>query len=145
MEIAYLYVRMFFSIVILLAACIGCGIALVVVAAKKRKKAQKVLGIITAVCFVMVAASVMWTVSHYNHPEVNDWKFLGHNIAEIEQEYGEFCRKEVYDDNSGFAVLYTEQIVGHWMYDSNEYTCYHMEFDTNGKITKVFCERPVGG
>ena len=87
----------------------------------------------------------IWISSHKSYPLINDWAFLGRDINVIEQKYKTFKDYVTREDGSGYAVLMTEQITGIKMYDSDDCSCYYMEFDKTGKIIKVYCSRPVGG
>lgn len=145
MGIAYFYVGVFMGIVILVGIAVTLTIPFIIVIVKKKNKAKWILGALLAANLILALFSSLWLASHQSYPDVNDWHFIGHDIDEIEREYGDFERKKLNDDGSGYAVYMTEQIVGYPMYDSNEYSCYHMEFDPDGKITSVYCECPVGG
>lgn len=145
MEMAFFYISVFIGILILAVITVTLTISFIVVIVRKMNKAKWILGVLIAINIILALFSSLWLASHKSYPDINDWHFVGHNIDEIEREYGDFERKIYNEDGSGYAVYMTEQIVGHYMYDSNEYSCYHMEFDPDGTITRVYCESPVGG
>ena len=92
---------------------------------------------------LMTCCIGVWLASHTCHPHVNDWNYLGKNISDIEQKYGEFLDKRIEEDGSGYAEYQTEDLTGHGV--EIEYDIYHMDFDQAGKVTHVECRVPVGG
>ena len=144
MEIAMIYLLAY----ALLAVTLVTVIALIVITAVKSKRHRTVginirIGMIAGM--ILACMVTVWICSHRSYPFINDWAILGRNINAVEQQYGRFERYSTREDGSGYAVLMTEQIVGKALYDSDEYSCYFMEFDQTGKIVKVYCSRPVGG
>ncbi|MBO4636066.1 MAG: hypothetical protein J5685_02860 [Clostridiales bacterium] len=143
MEIAMIYIVVHSLIVLMVIAAVILTVILIV---KSRKKtAGRGIAVTLAAVLIMAGSLSVWSLSHRAYPGVNDWSFIGRDIGSVEQRYGGFERIVTEEDGSGYAVLRTEKIVGHDMYDSNDYTNYHMEFDQNGKITGTWCERPLGG
>ena len=132
----------------MLAVTLISVITLIVVMILNKKKQKKVgitIRIGTAAGIVLGCMLTLWICAHKSYPLINDWTFLGRDINDIEQKYNMFDQYVTREDGSGYAVLMTEQITGIKMYDSDDYSCYYMEFDKTGKIIKVYCSRPVGG
>ena len=51
---------------------------------KKKKGSvfrRKRLALLTCVSLLFALCISAWLLSHLNHPEINDWEFLGKNIA----------------------------------------------------------------
>lgn len=123
-------------------------IALIVITIFKIKRHKTVgIKILTGIAADMILGCMVtvWICSHRSYPLINDWEFLGKNIDAVENKYGKFEGYSMREDGSGYAVLMTERIIGKVLYDSNDHSCYYMEFDQNGKIIKVYCSRPAGG
>ncbi len=120
-------------------------VVFMIVKIKKRETVGTTIRIAAVAGMVLGCMITVWICSHRSYPLINDWLFLGRNINDVEQKYKTFERYITREDGSGYAVLMTEQIVGKSLYDSNDYSCYHMEFDRTGKIVKVYCSRPLGG
>lgn len=143
MEIAMLYVVVYCLIAVLAVAAAVLTVVLIV---RSRKKAAcRGIGVALGAVLVMTGSLTLWILSHRAYPGVNDWNFIGRDIETVEQKYSGSIEVKTKEDGSGYAVIPTEKIVGHSMYDSNSYANYHMEFDQNGKITETWCERPIGG
>ena len=137
MEIAIIYIFVYALLAVILLS--------VIINIKKQKTDGKTIRTGKIVGIVLVCMITIWISSHKSYPLINDWAFLGRDITVIEQKYKTFKECFTREDGSGYAVLMTEQITGTKMYDSGDYSCYYMEFDKNGKIIKVYCERPEGG
>ena len=137
MEIAIIYIFVYALLAVILLS--------VIINIKKQKTDGKTIRTGKIVGIVLVCMITIWISSHKSYPLINDWAFLGRDITVIEQKYKTFKEFSTREDGSGYAVLMTEQITGIKMYDSDDYSCYYMEFDKTGKIIKVYCSRPVGG
>lgn len=143
MEIAMFYIctNALLAVIILSVLIL---IVLTVFFLKKYKNVGKFFGTVTVAVAILGCMLTVWICSHRSYPLINDWGFLGRDINSVEQEYGKFRWCSVSKDGSGYAVLETEKITGT---DVNDFDsdCYYMEFDQDGKITKVYCGRPLGG
>ena len=144
MGVVMIYLFAYVVLAVILISVITL-IALTAVEVNGNKTAGRFKPIAIVTGMLVGCLVAIWICSHRTYPLINDWAFLGKDIKTVEQNYGGFERCSTKADGSGYAVLMTEQIVGRSMYDSNEYSCYHMEFDQTGKIVKVYCSRPVGG
>ena len=144
METAIMYILAYALLAVIILSVITL-IVVMVLNIKKQKTVGKNIRIGTIVGIVLVCMITIWISSHKSYPLINDWAFLGRDINVIEQKYKTFKECSTREDGSGYAVLMTEQITGIKMYDSDDYSCYYMEFDKTGKIIKVYCSRPVGG
>ena len=143
METAMTYIFVYALLAVILISVITLIVVMIINIKKKKKVGKNIRnGIIVGI--VLGCMLTIWISSHKSYPLINDWAFLGKNISNIEQKY-KMIDPVTRDDGSGYAVLKTEQITGIKMYDSGDYSCYYMEFDKNGKIIKVYCERPEGG
>lgn len=144
METAVIYLLAYALYALILISLI---IMLVILVSKIKKHKKIGAKIYTCMIAGMLSGSIItvWICSHRSYPMINDWAFLGNDISTVEQKYEKFERYNKREDGSGYAVLMTEQITGREMYDSNDYSCYNMEFDQTGKIVKVYCSRPSGG
>lgn len=143
MRSAYIYI--FLSIALFIFVLLTIGIIAINVYLKKRgnKKLIKKLSICMCLNILVSITLLLWLMSHRNYPEINDWSFLGKNIDQIEEEYGEFVFVQRNSNKSGYAIIDTSKIVDHHI----ELSCqnYRMDFNSNGTITSVNCQRPLGG
>ncbi len=137
--IIYITVTLLFTI-LLVPALLAVLILFWVMKAERKK-----LWPVMAILLFLTGTLGIWGVSHRSHPGVNDWAFLGKNITAIEDKYGKFEQIKYNEDGSGYAVLMTNDIVWYDVSEGNEYACYRMDFDTEGKIIKTRCEYPLGG
>jgi hypothetical protein len=144
METAIMYILAYALLAVIILSVITL-IVVMVLNIKKQKTVGKTIRIGIIAGIVLVCMITIWISSHKSYPLINDWAFLGRDITVIEQKYKTFKEFSTREDGSGYAVLMTEQITGIKMYDSDDYSCYYMEFDKTGKIIKVYCSRPVGG
>ncbi len=144
METAIMYILAYALLAVIILSVITL-IVVMVLNIKKQKTVGKTIRIGIIAGIVLVCMITIWISSHKSYPLINDWAFLGRDITVIEQKYKTFKKCFTREDGSGYAVLMTEQITGIKMYDSDDYSCYYMEFDKTGKIIKVYCSRPVGG
>lgn len=148
MEIAVIFIIMYAVIAIMALVTIAVLCTLVYVKTKKPdapKALSTTLIAVLPVALLLTVLLLIWALSHRSHPAINDWHFLGENINDIGSQYGVFDTIKYRDDGSGYAILMTEDITGRLLYDSGSYSCYRMEFDSDGTIVKVNCERPLGG
>lgn len=143
MGTAIFYVRVCIVMVIFIGAAIIFTVPLIIFAIKKQKTARNFFTFLVAITALMACCIGVWLASHTCHPDVNDWNYLGKNINDIEQKYGDFRDKRIEEDGSGYAEYETEDITGHTV--EIEYYIYHMDFDSTGKVTQVECYGPVGG
>ena len=116
------------SIAVLILAVLILIIPLVILNKKNRKKARNVIGAAMAVMIVCAGCICVWLAIHSEYPEINNLKF--HYMT-------------TRDDGTGYAMIKTEDIVGHYV--EIEYDMFQMDFDENGKITHVECSVPIGG
>ena len=143
MGIAIFYFRVCVLLAIVIGAALVFTVPLIVLAIKKKKAARNIFAALVAVTAVMACCIGVWLASHTCHPHVNDWNYLGKNIHDIEQKYGEFWYISVSEDGSGYAEYQTKDITGHGV--EIEYDVYRMDFDSTGKVTHVECQAPIGG
>lgn len=141
MHIAMFYIEMLFFTVILFAIAFLLSIGFLIFMLTRRKAGSLITGITT--CFLITAGvvSALWLASHSTYPDINDWAYLGRNVKSIETRYGDAVDISFEDDGSGVATIPTGDIVGHSVHDSGDYAYYCMAFDTQGKITAVWCKR----
>ena len=143
MGIAIFYFRVCVLLAIVIGAALVFTVPLIIFAIKKQKTARNFFIFLVAVTALMACCIGVWLASHTCHPHVNDCNYLGKNISDIEQKYGECPVKKVKEDGSGYAEYQTKDITGHGV--EIEYDVYRMDFDSTGKVTHVECQAPIGG
>lgn len=135
--------RLYILLALLIVTAIILAVPLIVVAIKKKKTARNIFAALVGVIVLMAGCLGLWLASHTCHPRINDWNYLGKNIEDIEQKYGEFSKIFVSQNGAGYAEYQTEDIIGRNV--ENEYEVFRMDFDSTGKVTNVDCHGPIGG
>ena len=142
MGVAIFYSKIICAITVLILASLILIVPAVILSRKNRKKARNVVCGVMGTMVLGAGILIAWLVTHSSYPQINNLKFLGKNIDDISLEY-EFDYTENNDDGTGYAMINTEDIVGHYV--EIEYCMYRMDYNENGKITHVECCVPIGG
>lgn len=99
---------------VLLIALIVSVVVLIV----KKHKHQTVKGVVACViaCFLIGAVHVLFSISHQTDLRYNDWRIIGHNIEDVEKNYGPAYRR------AGGWACFDEDGHGYWMELSSDGT-----------------------
>ena len=135
--------RLYILLALLIVTAIILAVPLIVLAIKKKKTARNIFAALVGEVVLMAGCLGLWLASHTCHPRIYDWNYLGKNIEDIEQKYGEFSKIFVSQNGAGYAEYQTEDIIGRNV--EIEYDVFRMDFDSTGKVTNVECHGPIGG
>ena len=138
----YYAIGIIFFLFLLLAGLIVSVILVIVRKIRKRKCKSVIISI--GISFVLIAITVLHTISHSTYYKYNDWAILRSNIYMVEQKYGKFDLGEIKQNQRGTVAYYIYTDNGPIMPDHMEHY-YYMEYDEKGDIYNVYDACAPGG
>ena len=111
---------------------------------KVRKRKGKAVGISIGINAVLLATTILYSISHSTYYKYNDWTILQNNIYTVEEKYGEFDLGKVNDNQKGCVAYYIYTDNGPIMPDHLKHY-YYIEYDENGIVYNVYNACQPGG
>ena len=111
---------------------------------KVRKRKGKAVGISIGINSVLLAVTILYSISHSTYYKYNDWTILQSNIYTVEEKYGEFDLGKVNDNQNGSVAYYIYTDNGPIMPDHLKHY-YYIEYDENGIVYNVYNSCQPGG
>jgi len=136
----------YYEIGMLMLACflivciLVCAVILLVKVIRKTKKRPVVIAL--AVFTVLLGTTVLHSLSHKHSYKYNDWLILNLDIQTVEKIYGEF---DLVDTGWGNTVAYYMYKDNGPIMPSHSPMYYYIEYDSEGKVQRVFSSIPPGG
>ena len=138
----YFDIGIIFFLFLLISGLIFSVILLIVRKIRKYKRKSVIISI--SVNFVLIAITVLYTISHSTYYKYNDWSILQNSIYEVEEKYGDFDLGQIRENQKGSVgyYIYTDNIP--IMPDHLDHF-YYMQYDENGIVYNVYDGCQPGG
>jgi len=138
----YFDIGIIFFLFLLISGLIFSVILLIVRKIRKYKRKSVIISI--SVNFVLIAITVLYTISHSTYYKYNDWSILQNSIYEVEEKYGDFDLGQIRENQKGS--------VGYYIYTDNRPIMpdhldhfYYMQYDENGIVYNMYDGCQPGG
>lgn len=138
----YYAIGIIFLLFLLIVGFIISVVFLIIRKIRKRKCKSVIISI--GISFVLIAITVLHTISHSTYYKYNDWAILQNSIYEVEEKYGDFDLGEIRENQKGKVGYYIYTDNGPIMPDHLEHF-YYMEYDENGIVYNVYDACQPGG
>ena len=138
----YFDIGIIFFLFLLISGLIFSVILLIVRKIRKYKRKSVIISI--SVNFVLIAITVLYTISHSTYYKYNDWSILQNSIYEVEEKYGDFDLGQIRENQKGSVGYYIYTDNGPIMPDHLDHF-YYIEYDENGMVYNVYDGCQPGG
>ena len=138
----YFDIGIIFFLFLLISGLIFSVILLIVRKIRKYKRKSVIISI--SVNFVLIAITVLYTISHSTYYKYNDWSILQNSIYEVEEKYGDFDLGQIRENQKGSVGYYIYTDNGPIMPDHLDHF-YYMQYDENGIVYSVYDGCQPGG
>lgn len=138
----YFDIGIIFFLFLLISGLIVSVTLLIVRKIRKYKRKSVIISI--SVNFVLIAITVLYTISHSTYYKYNDWSILQNSIYEVEEKYGDFDLGQIRENQKGSVGYYIYTDNGPIMPDHLDHF-YYMQYDENGIVYSVYDGCQPGG